>query len=112
MGAISFPDPLDKPARTMVTSEHTVSRMSHVVRDPGNGKLRLISPEEAELINTFPEGWTNFKGISDTERYFTMGNALVVDLITEIGKELSQIINDEPQKGHFRSNRKIDYVTH
>ncbi|WP_252897704.1 hypothetical protein [Amylolactobacillus amylophilus] len=55
MGAIPYPDSLDKPARTMVTSEHTVSRMSHVIMDPGNGKLRLISPVEAEKINTFPK---------------------------------------------------------
>lgn len=112
MGAISFPDPLNKPARTMVTTEHTVSRMSHVVRDPGNEKLRLISPEEAELINTFPEGWTNLEGISNSERYFTMGNALVVNLIKEIGKEISKIVSSEPEKSEFHSNRKIDYITH
>lgn len=112
MGAINFPDPLDKPARTMVTREHTVSRMSHVVSDPGNGRLRLISPEEAELINTFPEGWTKLEGVSDSERYFTMGNALVVNLVKEIGIEISKIISNESEKSEFRSGRKIDYITH
>ena len=112
MGAINFPDPLDKPARTMVTTEHTVSRMIHVVSDPGNGRLRLISPEEAELINTFPEGWTKLEGVSDSERYFTMGNALVVNLVKEIGIEISKIISNESEKSEFRSGRKIDYITH
>lgn len=112
MGQINFPDPLNKPARTMVTTEHTVSRMSHVVTDPGNGKLRLISPEEAELINTFPEGWTKLEGVSDSERYFTMGNALVVNLIKEIGIEISKIASNESEKTEFHSNRKIDYITH
>ena len=92
MGAIAFPDPLDKPARTMVTTERTVSRMSHVIKDPGNGKLRLLSPEEAEKINTFPVGWTDCEGVSISNRYFTMGNALVVDLVKEIAVEIYKII--------------------
>lgn len=95
MGAIAYPDDLDEPARTMVTSEHTISRMSHVVRDPGNNKKRLISPEEAELINMFPEGWTKLAGITNANRYFTMGNALVVGLITEIGKEIERMFELE-----------------
>ena len=96
MGKMAFPDKLYEPARTMVTSEHTISRMSHVVKDPGNGKLRLISPEEAELINMFPEGWTKMEGITNTNRYFVMGNALVVGLVTEIGKEIEKLIELEP----------------
>lgn len=95
MGAIAYPDSLDEPARTMVTSEHTISRMSHVVRDPGNNKKRLISPEEAELINMFPEGWTKIEGITKTNRYFTMGNALVVGLVTEIGEEIEKLFKLE-----------------
>lgn len=95
MGAIAFPDSLEKPARTMVTSEHTISRMSHVIRDPGNGRLRMISPEEAEMINTFPVGWTSGEDIALSNRYFTMGNALVVDLIKTIGIEIYTIIQNE-----------------
>ena len=92
MGSMLFPDSLIKSARTMVTTEATVSRMSHVVKDPGNNKLRVISPIEAERINTFPDKWTELEGVTNTNRYFTMGNALVVDLIKEIGEELLTII--------------------
>ena len=94
MGSMEFPDSIYKPARTMVTSEGTVSRMSHVVRDPGNGRLRLISPIEAERINTFPDGWTELDGVTISNRYFTMGNALVVDLIKEIAEEILPIIKE------------------
>lgn len=104
MGAIAYPDDLDEPARTMVTSEHTISRMSHVVRDPGNNKKRLISPEEAELINMFPEGWTKIAGITNTNRYFTMGNALVVGLVTEIGGEIEKLFKLE--SNDINENRK------
>lgn len=93
MGSMQFPDPIDRPARTIVTSESTVSRMSHVVRDPGNMRLRVLLPIETERINTFPDDWTKLDGVSNSHRYFTMGNALVVDLIKEIGEEMLDIIN-------------------
>ncbi|MDV7758619.1 DNA (cytosine-5-)-methyltransferase [Liquorilactobacillus mali] len=112
MGGIAFPDSLDRPARTMVTSEHTVSRMSHVVKDPGNGRLRLISPEESEKINTFPAGWTSMEGITPSNRYFTMGNALVVDLVKEIGEEIKKIADEEILNVSFRSNKKVKKVIH
>lgn len=112
MGGIAFPDPLDRPARTMVTSEHTVSRMSHVVRDPGNKKLRLISPEEAEKINTFPAGWTDLEGITPSNRYFTMGNALVVDLVKEIGEEIQKIVDKETLNASFKSDKKVKKIIH
>ena len=89
---MQFPDSLDKPARTIVTSESTVSRMTHVVRDPGNNRLRVLSPIETERINTFPDDWTKLEGVFNSNRYFTMGNALVVDLVKEIGNEILKII--------------------
>lgn len=95
MGSMQFPDPLDRPARTMVTSESSLSRMSHVIRDPGNRRLRVLTPVETERINTFPDDWTKLKGVTNANRYFTMGNALVVDLIKEIGGEILKIINDD-----------------
>ena len=33
-GAIAFPDGLDKPARTMLTSEGSLNRSTHVIEDP------------------------------------------------------------------------------
>lgn len=111
MGAIAFPDPLDRPARTMVTSEHTISRMSHVVKDPGNGRLRLISPEEAEKINTFPSGWTDIENITIPNRYFAMGNALVVDLVKLISIEIAILIKKESYT-KYTNNSKVESVAH
>ena len=95
MGSMQFPDSLDKPARTIVTSESTLSRMTHVVKDPGNNRLRVLSPVETERINTFPDGWTELEDTTSSNRYFTMGNALVVDLVKEIGKEMFKIIEKD-----------------
>lgn len=93
-GPVSFPDDWDKPGRTMLTSESTLNRSSHVVTDPGTGKLRIITPIEAERLQGFPDDWTN-TGMTQRMRYFCMGNALVVPMITRMGKILDEIIERE-----------------
>lgn len=93
-GAMPFPDNLDAPARTMLTSESGVSRTTHVIEDFKTKKLRLLTPKECERINGFPDDWTN-TGMSDKKRYFMMGNALVVGIIERIGKEIENIIDEE-----------------
>ncbi len=93
-GAIAFPDPSDRPSRTMLTSESTINRSTHVVQDPGNGRLRLLTPIEAERLQGFDDDWTN-TGMSKRFRYFCMGNALVVPMITRMAKVLEPIMDME-----------------
>lgn len=93
-GPIAFPDPWDKPGRTMLTSEATLNRSTHVVSDPGTGRLRLLTPVEAERLQGFDDDWTN-TGMPDRMRYFCMGNALVVPMITRMGRVLDTIIAEE-----------------
>lgn len=93
-GPIAFPDNIDMPARTMLTSESSVNRSTHVIRDPQNGQLRLITPMEAERIQGFGDDWTNM-GMPEKFRYFCMGNALVVPMVTRMGKTLNQIFENE-----------------
>ena len=89
-GAIPFPDILDRPGRTMLTSEGSVNRSSHLIMDPRTGRYRTLTPVECERLNGFPDGWTD-TGMSERQRYFTMGNALVVPIITCMGSTLKMI---------------------
>lgn len=86
-GSMAFPDPLDKPSRTVVTGEggSGASRFKHVVRTK-SGRLRRLTPLELERLNMFPDGHT--EGASDNQRAFFMGNALVVGIVERLGKEL------------------------
>ena len=93
-GAIAFPDSLDKPARTMLTSEGSLNRSTHVIEDPTSKKYRLLTPIETERINGFPDDWTN-TGMPESFRYFCMGNALVVGLIEKMGITLNEIFENE-----------------
>lgn len=93
-GPIAFPDPWDRPSRTMLTSESTLNRSTHVVADPRTGKLRILTPVEAERLQGFDDNWTD-SGMPQRMRFFCMGNALVVPMITRMGKVLDEIIPDE-----------------
>lgn len=92
-GGMAFPESLDKPGRTMLTSEGTVNRSTHVVEDPQTNRLRLLTPVECERLNGFPDDWT--EGMSERMRYFCMGNALVVGLIKRMGKRILEIEEDD-----------------
>lgn len=93
-GAMPFPDNLDAPARTILTSESGISRTTHVIEDFKTKNPRLLTAIECERINGFPDNWTN-TGMTDKKRYFMMGNALVVGVIERIGKEIQNIIEKE-----------------
>lgn len=97
-GAMAFPDPLDRPARTILTAEGGAapSRFKHAIRQ--DGRLRRLLPIELERLNDFPDGWTavgvDGDKIPDTRRAFFMGNALVVNVVSrglvEIAKRLGK----------------------
>ncbi len=93
-GAMPCPDNLEAPARTMLTSEGSISRTTHIVEDYITKKIRLLTPLECERINGFPDNWTN-TGMTDKRRNFMMGNALVVGIIERLGNEIELIIEKE-----------------
>ena len=93
-GAMSPYDSLELPARTMLTSEGTVNRSTHVIMDPQYNKLRILTPVECERINQFPDNWTN-TGMPEKRRYFMMGNALVTFIINTLEPRLEEIIKAE-----------------
>ncbi len=105
-GGMAFPDPLDAPGRTIITSEGgaSVSRFKHVIcedcakagrklpHDCGkDGRLRRLFPRELEAMNGFSEAHSKKceeLKISDGRRAFFMGNALVVGVVERILKAL------------------------
>lgn len=93
-GKIAYPENIDLPSRTMLTSEGTVNRSSHVVADLDTGEKRIITPVEAERLQHFPDNWTN-TGMTDRQRYFMMGNALVTFIINTLEPRLEEIIKAE-----------------
>lgn len=99
-GAMDFPDPTDKPARTILTGEggRTASRMKHAVHGD-SGRIRRLIPDELDQLQMFPAGWTREEGdgaaMSGGHRAFCMGNALVVGIPHRIGEVLAEETRDE-----------------
>jgi DNA (cytosine-5)-methyltransferase 1 len=109
-GGLPFPDRVDGPGRTIITSEGgaSVSRFKHVICEicaSGKGqhktgadcvkagKLRRLYPEELERMNGFSAAHSKTcreLKISDGKRAFFMGNALVVDVVRNIMESLSK----------------------
>ena len=93
-GPVPFPDYLDQPGRTMLTSEGTTNRSSHLILDPVSNQYRILTPVECERLDEFPDGWTD-TGMPQRFRYFIAGNALVTGLIKTMGKTICEIVNSE-----------------
>lgn len=92
-GGMYFPENMEEPARTMLTSEGTLNRSSHIIYDEEIGKYRILTPVECEMIQMFPPNWTNT--MPSKSRYFMMGNALVTGIIERLEPELKKIIKAE-----------------
>lgn len=99
-GGMSETDSLDLPARTMLTSEGFVNRSTHFLNV--NNNYRTLTPVEAERLNGFPDNWTDT--MPDRMRFFCMGNALVVPIITRIGNQIEKI---EKLNGEFFTQLKF-----
>ncbi len=50
-------------------------------------KIRRLTPTECERLQGFPDGWT--EGISDSQRYKCLGNAVTVNVIRDIFEALA-----------------------
>ncbi|MFA6386115.1 MAG: DNA (cytosine-5-)-methyltransferase [Candidatus Paceibacterota bacterium] len=71
-----------EPAFTLTSQDR------HGVYDGIN--IRRLTPLECERLQGFPDNWT--EGLSDTQRYKCLGNAVTTTVITEIGKKLIEIM--------------------
>lgn len=49
--------------------------------------IRRLTPTECERLQSFPDGWTS--GISDSQRYKCLGNAVTVNVIEAIVRKLT-----------------------
>jgi DNA (cytosine-5)-methyltransferase 1 len=96
-GPLSLTDDLNKPSRTIITSEGGpgASRFKHLIEI--EGKFRRLHPIELERLNMFPDNHTSNGSANDKQvaigpakRAFFMGNALVVGVVEKVGEELKK----------------------
>jgi len=83
-GKMSLTDDLDRPSRTIITSEggRSAMRTKHLIQSC-NG-LRRLTSVELERLNMFPDNHTYLDDITSVRRAFLMGNALVIGVVERI----------------------------
>ncbi len=103
-GGMSLTDNLDKPARTIITSEggNSPSRSKHLIQLE-DGRYRRLMPIELERVSMFPDDHTKYALHSEIGKYevtgpsraFFIGNALVAGVVERLGKALAERIEEE-----------------
>ncbi len=80
---ISYDYPRSKTRHGRVIKDKTHTLTTSMSQGTVDGmKLRYFTPTECERLQGFPDGWT--EGVSDTQRYKCLGNAVTVNVIREI----------------------------
>lgn len=62
---------------------------SHHAHPMNQYRIRRLTPVECERLQGFPDNWT--AGVSDTQRYKMMGNAVTVNVIQAIGEKILEV---------------------
>lgn len=103
-GGMSLTDDLEKPARTIITSEggSTPSRSKHLIRLE-DGCYRRLTPRELERVSMFPDDHTRYALSNERGKYevpaasraFFIGNALVAGVVERLGVSLAAKITEK-----------------
>jgi DNA (cytosine-5)-methyltransferase 1 len=60
--------------------------------------VRYLTPTEYERLMGLPEGWTEIghdgKRISDTARYFGLGNSIAVPCAIHVMKQIAKVLEE------------------
>ena len=63
-------------------------------RNSNQGSIRKLTPIECERLQGFPDNWSKYGDdgeISDTQRYKMCGNAVTVDVVEAVAKQIKQL---------------------
>lgn len=75
------------------------------VIEPSTSRVRRLTPTECERLQGFPDGWTACEGVSDTQRYKVLGNAVTVNVVQAI---VERWMSDE--RGESDARARVRYV--
>lgn len=74
----------------MVVACETAHRKANISNLLLGKRIRRLTPIECERLQGFPDNWT--EGISDTQRYRLLGNAVTVNVIEFLGFKLKECL--------------------
>ena len=93
-------DSRDRKGKVMSRHKKKLANTLHASSGSGNNtdqfinSIRKLTPLECERLQGFPDDWTKFgtEGlISNTQRYKMCGNAVTVDVVEAVGKQILKL---------------------
>ena len=95
-----------RDAKGKVTSYHTKDIANTLHSSSGGGgntdqyilnkNIRRLTPKECERLQGFPDNWTKYGQelgeISDSQRYKMCGNAVTVDVVEAVAKNIKKVL--------------------
>lgn len=78
---------IKKSQRQLVVGNEAFTDIDQVL---SGFKIRRLTPIECERLQGFPDGWT--EGVSNTQRYKCLGNAVTVNVIEFLGERILQTL--------------------
>lgn len=73
-------------ASTLTTGRGSASQSASNFVINSDGLIRVLTPLECERLQGYPDGWTI--GVSDSQRYKQLGNAVTVNVVEAIASKL------------------------
>lgn len=110
MGKMSFPENLNKPARTVMATMSASSREAMII-GMGNGRYRLPTVRETASMMSFPIDY-QFYGISKGVKHTLVGNAVPPKLSYAVAKAIL-LDAEEPIPQHYipiRHDPAINFI--
>ncbi len=83
---LSVPNSKTRRGRVGKGIAQTIGTGMHQHTLSSDMQIRRLTPLECERLQGFPDRWT--EGLSDTQRYKTLGNAVTVNVVAAVIKEL------------------------
>lgn len=98
-GKMSFPDNLDRPARTVMATQFNASRETMVI-PVGGGRYRKPTIRECASLQGYPLTY-QFWGGSDTARYKLVGNSVPVQLARALATAMMKDMGEDSPEPEF-----------
>ena len=54
--------------------------------------IRRLTPLECERLQSFPDGWTDIPGASDSARYKALGNSVAIPCVTFVLRGIAAVL--------------------
>ena len=80
---------LEKTGNITYSDSTLLEAIKHRPISGGKTMIRRLTPLECLRLQGFPDDWFDGTGVSDTQKYKMLGNAVTVNVVHEVARRLT-----------------------